>query len=143
MNDIQKAVFTKHGAGSVQKTPSKEAFDASAKAMKNPPKRIEPDPKTLRSWQDAYVAAGPIEDEIAKLKSVDGAPIIAHGGGGFARSLIATGLVDAFLLLVHPVALGDGMAIFTGLEKPLRLKLVEAQSFPKGAVAQTYRPTAA
>jgi dihydrofolate reductase len=101
---------------------------------------LDSDPDVMRSWQEAYVAAGPMADEIAKLKRVDGKPIIAHGGGGFSRSLIATGLVDAFLLLVHPVALGGGMPIFTELEKPLLLKLIETQSFPKGAVAQIYRP---
>jgi dihydrofolate reductase len=140
MNDIPKAVFTEHDAASVNKTPSKESFDASALAMENGPKKKVPDPKVLKGWQDSYVAGGPMKDEIAKLKREDGNPIIAHGGAGFARSLIATGLVDEFRMLVHPVVLGEGLPIFTKLEKPLSLKLIETKSFPKGAVAEVYRP---
>jgi len=46
---------------------------------------------------------------LAKLKQQDGKPILAHDGAGFARSLIATGLVDAFQLLVIPTVLGKGL----------------------------------
>lgn len=140
MNAIPKAVFTQRGAASVNKNPSKERFGNAAKALQSAPKRLDPDPVVLRGWQDAYVAAGPLEDEIGKLKREGEKPIIAHGGGGFARSLIAAGLVDRFLLLVHPVVLGEGMAIFTKLEQPLSLRLIETIPFPKGEVAQIYRP---
>jgi dihydrofolate reductase len=140
MNDIPKAVFTQHGAASVDKTPSKETFDKSAKSLENRPQRQEPDQKVLRGWEDAYVAAGPIKDEIARLKREGDKPIVAHGGGGFARSLIATGMVDEFQLLVHPVALGGGMPIFNKLEQPNYLKLIKAIPFPKGSVAMVYRP---
>jgi dihydrofolate reductase len=45
------------------------------------------------------------------LKAKDGKPIVAHVGADFARSLIAQGLVDQYALLVHPIALGKGLAI--------------------------------
>ncbi len=77
---------------------------------------------------------------MAKLKQQDGKPILAHDGAGFARSLIATGLVDAFQLLVIPTVLGKGLPIFTDVKGPMALKLVEAKPFPKGSVAHIYRP---
>ena len=43
-------------------------------------------------------------------------------------------------MLVHPVALGEGLPIFTQVDTPLRFKLIESISFPKGAVAQVYLP---
>ncbi|URK88267.1 dihydrofolate reductase family protein [Rhizobium sp. RCAM05350] len=46
------------------------------------------------------MASGDLADEIAGLKTHDGKPIIAHGGGAFPRSLIAQGLVDQYALLV-------------------------------------------
>jgi len=140
MNDIPKAVFTQHGAASVDKTPSQASFDNSASSLQEGPKKKKPDAKVLKGWQDAYIAEGPMKDEIAKLKRQDGNPIIAHGGAGFARSLIATGLVDEFRMLVHPVALGEGLPIFTKLDEPLSLKLIETVRFPKGAVGEVYRP---
>jgi dihydrofolate reductase len=55
------------------------------------------------------------------------------------RSLIATGLIDEYHLVIHPVALGSGLPIFTGLARPLYLNLVDVKPFPGGVVAHTYR----
>ena len=106
---------------------------------------IAPDAATLppggESWANAYVASGDLDEEVAALKAESGGPIIAHGGVRFARSLIAHGLVDRFALLVAPVALGRGEPLFSELERPLALELVEAVTFPGGAMAKIYRPT--
>jgi dihydrofolate reductase len=116
MNQIPKAVFSKQGPAILK------AAGATA------------------SWAQAYVASGDLAEEIAKLKAQDGKPIMAHGGAGFARSLIAHDLVDRYVLLVHPVVLGKGLPIFSDLATPRRLKLISSRAFPGGAVAQIYRP---
>ena len=126
MNSIPKAVFTQHGAASVKNVSATQAVKDAAKAAEAKGERKrEPDPKVLKEWQDAYIAAGPMKDELTKLKQQDGKPILAHGGAGFARSLIATGMVDEFHLLVLPIALGQGLPIFTKIDKPVKLKLIE------------------
>ena len=114
MNDIPKAVFSRRGRA-VQ-------------------------PPGAGSWAEAHVAQGELAEEVAALKAQPGKPIIAHGGAGFARSLVAGGMVDRFVLLVAPVALGRGLPLFTDLAAPLPLALIESRAFPGGAVAQTYRP---
>jgi dihydrofolate reductase len=114
MNEIPKAVFSKRG----------KAILAGLSG----------------NWADAYVATGDLVEEVTRLKAGEGKPIIAHGGVSFARSLIARGLVDEFMLGVHPIALGQGKALFSGLSAPLPLKLVSSKAFPGGAVAQVYRP---
>lgn len=53
---------------------------------------------------------------------------------------IATGLIDEYRLLVFPVALGTGLPIFSGLNAPLSLKIVEAKTFPAGVAAHVYMP---
>jgi dihydrofolate reductase len=73
------------------------------------------------------------------LKAQAGKPIIAHGGVRFARSLVAQGLVDQFVLFVIPVALGKGLPLFSELAAPMPLKLTSSKAFPGGAVAQVYR----
>lgn len=141
MNAIPKAVFTQHDAAHVKAMqPSASLKDAADAAEAQGQKQREPDPKVLKEWESAYIASGPIKDELARLKQDNGKPILAHGGAGFARSLIATGLVDRFHLLVHPIALGEGMPIFTKVGEPLKLKLVESIAFPAGTVAQIYTP---
>ncbi len=74
-----------------------------------------------------------------KLKKQPGKDLIAHGGAGFAQSLVQTGLIDEFWLLTHPVALGHGLPLFSLLRKPLYPKLATVTAFSSGAVAHVYR----
>jgi dihydrofolate reductase len=53
---------------------------------------------------------------------------------------VRVNLVDEYRLLVHPIALGKGKALFSELEAPLPLKLIEAIPFGGGAVAKVFRP---
>lgn len=122
MNQIPKAVFSRQGRA-VLKAATANRRVAGAE-----------------SWAEAYVASGELSDEIARLKAEDGKPILAHGGVSFARSLVAEGLVDQFVLAVHPIALGKGHRLFCELPAPMPLRLVSSRAFPGGAIAQVYRP---
>ena len=79
-------------------------------------------------------------EEIRKLKAQPGNDIFAHGGAGFAQSLIKTGLIDEYQLLVHPVVLGRGLPIFSGLEEAAYLQLISSTPFDGGVMANVYRP---
>jgi dihydrofolate reductase len=48
-------------------------------------------------------------------------------------------LVDQFALMMHPMALGKGLLLFSELAAPMRLKLMSSKAFSGGAVAQIYR----
>ena len=127
MNQIPKAVFSRLGPAILgNKTAPKDAQSAG----------LQPG---AASWAQAYAASGDLAEEIATLKAQGGKPIIAHGGASFARSLVAHGLVDQLILLVHPVALGKGLPLFSELAAPMRLDLMSSKAFPGGAVAQIYR----
>jgi dihydrofolate reductase len=128
MNQIPKAVFSKQGPAIVA---------AAAGAGERRTGQLQPG---AESWGEAYVASGDLADEIAALKAKDGKPIVAHGGAAFVRSLVAHNLVDEYALLVHPIALGKGLPIFSDLPAPRPLQLVRSRAFPGGAVAQIYRP---
>ena len=119
MNEIPKAVFTKKGFAGIP--PSADQSPAAA------------------SWAEARVFDGDLAEGIRKLKSEPGKPIAAIGGAGFMRSLIATGLIDEYRLVTHPVVLGEGQAIFTGVAR-MDLKLVDVKAFPGGIVVHTYHP---
>lgn len=120
MNEIPKAVFTKKGYAGI--TPSAEQSPAAA------------------SWAGARIFDGDLTEGIRELKDEPGKPIVAIGGAGFMQSLIATGLIDEYVLAVHPVVLGAGLSIFNGLAKPLYLKLVDVKVFPGGVIAKTFNP---
>jgi dihydrofolate reductase len=138
MNQIPKAVFSRQGPAILKAANTTAALrDARPNAATGQPAALQPG---AESWAQAYVASGDLAEEVAKLKAQDGKPIIAHGGAGFARSLVARGLVDQYDLLVHPVALGKGLPIFSDLTQPRLLELVSSKAFPLGSVAQIYRP---
>ena len=137
MNQIPKAVFSRQGLADLMNADTVAGLDeARARAGTTQSAALQPG---AESWTEAYVASGDLAEEIAKLKAQEGKPIIAHGGVSFARSLVARGLVDAFVLVVAPTALGKGLPLFSDLATPMPLKLVSSKAFPGGAVAQTYR----
>jgi hypothetical protein len=50
--------------------------------------------------------------------------------------------VDELRLIVHPVALGRGLALFAGVSSPLHLTLkISTTRFDSGMIANVYRPT--
>lgn len=123
MNEIPKAVFSKNGfkSSNYMKTVTKEQSSAVA------------------SWAEAKVFDGDLAEAIGQLKAESGKPIVSIGGAGFMQNLIATGLIDEYHLAIHPVALGSGLPIFTGLKIPQYLKLGEVKVFPKGIVVHSYQ----
>jgi dihydrofolate reductase len=140
MNEVPKALFTKKGFKGIDQAQTTTAVENSNRynAAHGVVPCTQPSPAAA-SWAEARVFDGDLAEGIRKLKAEPGNPILAHGGAGFMRSLIATGLIDEYNLLIHPTALGAGMPIFNGLSKPLDLKLVDVKVFPAGAVAHTYR----
>jgi dihydrofolate reductase len=99
--------------------------------------------KTLdeATWRESSIARGDLDDEINALRRQPGGEIIAWGGAGFAQSLSTGGLVDEYVLVIHPVAFGSGLPMFRDLPDALRLKLLEAQSFDTGTVLHIYAPS--
>jgi dihydrofolate reductase len=91
-------------------------------------------------WAETRIARGELAEEIAALKSEPGSEMLAWGGAAFAQSLSRLGLVDEYRLVLQPVALGNGLPLFDGLTAPLRLELVDAQTYNTGAALHVYRP---
>jgi dihydrofolate reductase len=54
-----------------------------------------------------------------------------------ARTFIRLGLVDEYVLTVHPVTLGRGKRIFTGKTS---LELIDAKTYRSGVIRARYRP---
>jgi dihydrofolate reductase len=132
MNRVPKAVFSKDGPVVLE-----GAAAAIRTAQADAPDTLHPG---AENWAQALVATGDLADEVNRLKAQDGGPILAIGGAAFARSLIAANLVDEFVLMVHPIALGSGEPIFSDLAAARPLELISSTAFPLGSIAQVYRP---
>jgi dihydrofolate reductase len=87
-------------------------------------------------WGETTIATGDLATAITRLKQErSGGYLLAHGGVRFARSLVKTGLIDEYRLLIHPVVLGGGERIFLA---PLTIEPVSTTVFSGGAVAHVF-----
>jgi dihydrofolate reductase len=111
--------------------------DPFATPMNEIPKVVFSKTLAEAEWGPTRIERGPLAEAVAGLKAEEGGPILVHGGAGLARSLSREGLIDVYHLAVHPVAIGEGLAIF---DSQVDLRLVEARPFPKGATLLTYEP---
>lgn len=96
--------------------------------------------KTLSSvdW-NSRLERGDVVEVARKLKAeTDGMLDVA--GATLAAPLVRAGLVDEFLVVVTPVAVGGGTPFIPALEQWVQLKLVENRTFPSGSVLLRYVP---
>ena len=107
-----------------------------AKPMNAIPKVVFSHSLKSAGWAETTIASGDLIDEVTRLKQErsDGY-LLAQGGARFARSLVQTGLIDEYRLVVHPVVLGAGERLFTA---PLTLEPISTTAFSGGAVAHVF-----
>ncbi|HKQ03258.1 MAG TPA: dihydrofolate reductase family protein [Actinomycetes bacterium] len=107
-----------------------------ARAMNEIPKVVFSDSLASADWGETSTAAGDLAEAITRLKQErsDGY-LLAHGGARFARSLVETGLIDEYRLLIHPAVLGAGERIFLA---PLTIEPMSTTVFSGGAVAHVF-----
>jgi dihydrofolate reductase len=107
-----------------------------AAPMNKIPKVVFSNSLTSADWGETTIATGDLADAIARLKQErSGGYLLAQGGVRFARSLVETGLIDEYRLVVHPVVLGAGERIFLA---PLTIEPVSTTVFSGGAVAHVF-----
>jgi dihydrofolate reductase len=119
-----------------------QSDDPYASPMNDIPKVVFS--KTLRdadaTWPETRVARGDLTTEIAAIKAEPGPDAIVWGGSRLAGALAAAGLIDEYRLLVQPLILGRGQALFDQLSQSRHLDLVASTPFPSGIVVHVYRP---
>jgi dihydrofolate reductase len=76
-------------------------------------------------------------EAVSKLKQQPGRDLGVPGGIRTAQSFVRLGLVDEYMLLVHPVAIGQGQRVFTDR---VNLELVSTKSYTSGVMRVCYRP---
>lgn len=108
-----------------------------AAPMNEIPKVVFSSSLTSADWGETTIATGDLADAVTRLKQErSGGYLLALGGVRFARSLVETGLIDEYRLVVHPVVLGAGRRLFA---VPLAFEPVSTTVFSRGAVAHVFR----
>ena len=76
-------------------------------------------------------------EAVKKIKQQPGKDLGVPGGIRTAQTFVRLGLLDEYVLMVHPVAIGDGKRVFTDR---VNLELVSAKTYKSGVMRVCYRP---
>ena len=101
--------------------------------------------RTLREplpWQNSTLVSGDAAQAVARLKARPGKDIVVLGSGDLMQTLIRHGLVDEYVLLIHPLVLGRGRRLFNDDARRTALRLVDSVTTTTGVVIATYRSEA-
>jgi dihydrofolate reductase len=91
-------------------------------------------------WGNSTLLKGDAADAVAKLKDQRGEDLTVLGSGELVQSLMRRGLVDRYLLMIHPLVLGSGCRLFTEGGPTAALRLVDSKISTTGVVIATYEP---
>jgi dihydrofolate reductase len=87
--------------------------------------------RTLASNDDRVVIHGDLAAELCALKPRDGRNIVLSCGPAALAPLVTTpGLIDKYLIVVHPAVIGDGPELFGDVTTDLGLRLNRRQDLP-------------
>ncbi|MBN8576902.1 MAG: dihydrofolate reductase family protein [Cytophagales bacterium] len=90
-------------------------------------------------WENASIECGDLIEFIHRIKSEPGKDIQIVGGAKFASSLINTGLVDMFRIMINPVILGKGKSLYSNLSTHYNLECFKVEHFNNGVVTLSYK----
>ncbi len=81
--------------------------------------RFEREPLVMEGGTTFYFVTGGIEEALRLAKEAAGSKDVKVGGGvSTVRQYLQAGLIDSLQLALAPVVLGQGEALFTGLDLP-------------------------
>jgi dihydrofolate reductase len=110
-----------------------------ADRMNNLPKHVVSTTLSELTWNNSRLINSGVAEAVAALKEEPGQDILIEGSGQLVHSLMPTGLIDEYRLLVYPVVLGSGKRLFADGSNAT-LKLVESKPLGGGVVLLTYQP---
>lgn len=92
------------------------------------------------TWTNSTVIRGAeLEETLRALKAQDGKDIAIHGSGKLINSLMPTGLIDEYRLMVHPIVVGKGQRLFPDGLPETTLSLADVRTYDKGIVVLVCR----
>src|SRR5215469_11330629 len=93
------------------------------------------------AWENTELLVVNNDDDLVeavqKIKQRSGKDLGVPGGIRTAQTFVRLGLIDEYVLMVHPVAIGNGQRVFTDR---VNLELVSAKTYKSSVVRVCYRP---
>lgn len=114
--------------------PYKDALNSAPKyvASRSSATRLE--------WPNSTLLHGEIPAAVAELKQNSAGDLVIMGSGELIRSLLPHGLIDEYLLMIHPLVLGCGQRLFDHGDHLAKLRLRSSTPTTTGVIIATYQP---
>jgi dihydrofolate reductase len=93
---------------------------------------------TKLEWPNSTLIRGDIPDAVAGLKQNLAGDLVIMGSGELIRSILPYGLIDEFLLMIHPPVLGSGKRLFEHDDQGARVQLLNSSPSTTGVIIATY-----
>jgi dihydrofolate reductase len=123
------------GYWNTQDSPFKDVLNSAPKYVVS---------RTLREplpWPNSTLLNGDVAEAVAQLRQQPGKDLTVMGSGELIQTLMPHGLIDEYLLLIHPLVLGAGRRLFADGGPPASLRLVDSEVSTTGVLIATYQPS--
>jgi dihydrofolate reductase len=91
-------------------------------------------------WINSTLLAGDASSAVAELKAQPGTDLTVLGSGELVASLMHHNLIDEYILLIHPLVLGQGRRLFGDGSPLATLRLIRSVTTTTGVIIATYEP---
>jgi dihydrofolate reductase len=115
-------------------------IDEFAVAINNIPKIVFSHTLKNVEWENVKLVNRNIQEEVVEIKQQPGKDILV-GSPSLIVSLMKLNLIDEYQLCIHPVVVGNGLALFKNINDKTIFKLIKTKIFGCGAVILYYEPT--
>lgn len=112
--------------------PFRDGLNAAAKYV------VSRTASTSLPWPNSALLTGDVPGRVAALKAEPGPDLCVMGSGELIQTLLEHGLVDEFLLFIHPRVLGAGRRLFPDGGAAVTLELLSSSATGNGVCVQRY-----
>ena len=97
--------------------------------------------RTLKeaTWKNSRIVPALDARELEALKRQPGKDMLLLGSGSIASQLTQHGLIDEYLLSIHPIVLGHGHRLFDDGFPPAAFDLTRTATTATGVIIATFR----
>jgi dihydrofolate reductase len=116
--------------------------DRFAVALNNAPKYVAShSADTELEWPNSTLLHGDVPGAVAEFRQrAGGGDLTIMGSGELIHSLLPRGLIDEFLLFIHPLVVGSGLRLFPDDGPAFGLRLTDSMPTSTGVIIATYSP---
>lgn len=118
-----------------------ENFPLVAEGMNKAEKIVFSNTLKEVAWKNTRIINENIMEKIQRIKQSEGKDMTILGSGSIAGQFADAGLIDAYQIMIDPVAIGKGTPLFKNIRNQLDLKLTGTRTFKSGVVLLSYEPS--